>query len=128
VKIEISITDVRNLSDQAAYQGQLDFPLSVRITDNHSGGAGLTPATVQEQDYFHNPMHVRIPCAATSDPNIGSTCSVQTSIKGAFGFPVGGSRAMWELNQIAVYDGGPDGAVSSLDDNTPLAVQGVFVP
>jgi hypothetical protein len=32
------------------------------------------------------------------------------------------------LDQIVVYDGGDDGFPESLDDNTPLAVQGVFVP
>ena len=33
-----------------------------------------------------------------------------------------------ELDQVTVYDGGDDGYTDTRDDNTPLAVQGVFVP
>ena len=39
-----------------------------------------------------------------------------------------GVRAIWELGQISVWDGGEDGYVESRDDNAVLAVQGVFVP
>jgi hypothetical protein len=43
-------------------------------------------------------------------------------------YVVEGKRAIWQLEQIVVYDGGDDGAASSLDDNAPLLKQGVFVP
>ena len=36
-------------------------------------------------------------------------------------------RAIWQLGQIDVLDGGPDG-VASTNDNTVFARQGVFVP
>ena len=36
-------------------------------------------------------------------------------------------RSIWELDQVKVFDGGPDGVVSTAD-NTLFAVQGVFVP
>ncbi len=38
-----------------------------------------------------------------------------------------GKRAIWELGQIEVSDGGSDG-LASTEDNTVFARQGVFVP
>ena len=38
-----------------------------------------------------------------------------------------GKRAVWQLGQIQVLDGGPDGAAATAD-NSLFAVQGVFVP
>ena len=37
-------------------------------------------------------------------------------------------RAIVKLDWCAVWDGGEDGFIESRDDNTVLAVQGVFVP
>jgi hypothetical protein len=39
----------------------------------------------------------------------------------------GGTRAIWELGRLEVYDGGPDGQAST-SPNDLFAVQGVFVP
>jgi hypothetical protein len=36
-------------------------------------------------------------------------------------------RTIWQLGQIVVLDGGPDGQVAT-NDNTVFARQGVFVP
>ena len=36
-------------------------------------------------------------------------------------------RAIWELSQVQVDDGGPDGLVKTLD-NDRFAVQGIYVP
>jgi hypothetical protein len=44
------------------------------------------------------------------------------------GSVVAGKRATWELGQVAVDDGGADGDADTAGDNTPFAVQGVFVP
>ncbi len=38
-----------------------------------------------------------------------------------------GSRAIWELNQVQVIDGGPDGLASTAG-NGVFAVPGVLVP
>ena len=63
---------------------------------------------------------------------MGSTCSVDTTVNALFGSNPGAvrerRRAIWQLDQIAVWDGGEDGYIESRDDNTVLAVQGVFVP
>jgi hypothetical protein len=38
------------------------------------------------------------------------------------------SRAIWQLGEINVYDGGSDGIGSTTADNTLFLTQGVFVP
>jgi hypothetical protein len=38
-----------------------------------------------------------------------------------------GNRAVWELGQVRVNDGGPDGTVSTTP-NSLFAVQGIFIP
>ena len=39
-----------------------------------------------------------------------------------------GRRAVWQLGQVRVFDGGSDADGSTTADNTVFAVQGVFVP
>ena len=39
-----------------------------------------------------------------------------------------GKRAIWQLGQVQVFDGGPDGTAATPSGNTLFAVQGVFVP
>ena len=39
-----------------------------------------------------------------------------------------GQRAVWELGQVQVYDGGADGDADTTGDNTLFAVQGTFTP
>jgi hypothetical protein len=70
-----------------------------------------------------------VPCAATASTTIGSTCSLTTGLNALVpGTVSGGRRAIWELGQIQVRDGGPDGNVSTPTGNALFAVQGVFAP
>ena len=39
-----------------------------------------------------------------------------------------GKRALWEMEQVQVRDGGPDGDAASTADNELFLKQGVFVP
>ena len=39
-----------------------------------------------------------------------------------------GKRSIWALDAIRVFDGGPDGDVSTDDGQDLFATQGVFVP
>jgi hypothetical protein len=39
-----------------------------------------------------------------------------------------GMRAIWELGQVKVYDGGADGVASTTGDNRLFMDEGVFVP
>jgi hypothetical protein len=43
------------------------------------------------------------------------------------GAVVEGKRAIWQMGQAQVFDGGPDGNVATAD-NTLFATQGLFVP
>ena len=39
-----------------------------------------------------------------------------------------GTRAIWALDKLRVFDGGPDGDADTEADNSLFATQGVFVP
>ena len=65
---------------------------------------------------------VTVPCSA-------GTCSVATSANAVMpGAVLEGQRAVWQLDQVKVYDGGADGLASTTGDNTLFMVEGVFVP
>ena len=73
-----------------------------------------------------------VPCGATPTPTtIGSTCEITTTADAVYGDPSTvkeGTRAIWQLGQVEVYDGGADGDVDTPTGNTLFATQGVFVP
>ena len=121
VAVQVSIADVRNKISLSDYTGQLQATSVVRITDRHNGPS-LSETT---QD---TPFPITIPCAATAATNIGGTCSVSTTFNAVLpGAVVAGARAVWQLGQVQVFDGGPDD-VASTGPNTVFARQGVFVP
>ena len=39
-----------------------------------------------------------------------------------------GDRAIWQLGQVQLFDGGVDGDAETAADNTLFATQGIFVP
>jgi len=129
VNVNVNITDVRKASDLSDYTGQLELRPNVEITDRNNG-----PAEVREGQPYD--LSIPVACAPTpgASPNaVGSTCSVSTSIDAVF--PSAGNvavrenrRSNWEIGQVKVYDGGPDGQANTIAGNTLFAVQGVFVP
>jgi Tol biopolymer transport system component len=123
VFIHAELTDVRNKADLSDYGGELQVRSVVRITDEDNGPAANEGATVRDFDFAFT-----VPCAKTSDTGIGSTCSVDTSLQALYpGAVREGNRAIWELDSVRVYDGGPDG-VASTPDNSLFEKQGVFIP
>jgi hypothetical protein len=139
LRIDASMTDVRcfregittcgSLNDAAGpdYVGDLQVRPAVRMTDklNSVGGGGSgEPATVQDLVF-----PATVPCAGTASASIGSSCTVSTSANAIMpGAAAGGRRAVWELGQIQVFDGGRDGNASTSDLETLFANQGLFVP
>jgi TolB protein len=120
VQLAVSITDVRNQGSLSDYSGQLETRLPLRVTDK-DGGVNATT-----QDF---PFSFAVPCAATADTTVGSTCSVVTTADTLMpGAVTTGLRAIWALGQIGVYDGGADGLASTTGDNTLFMDQGIFVP
>jgi TolB protein len=122
VNIAFSITDVRRRSDLADYTGEVQLSHTVRITDrdNWPGETG----TVSDATFA-----VTVPCAATVDTTVGSTCALTTTADAVVPGAIKESkRAIWEHSQARVYDGGADGLASTAGDNTLFEVQGIFVP
>jgi hypothetical protein len=118
VKVSVSLTDVRNQGDLSDYTGELDAVSTVRITDRE----GDEPSTIEDMAFGTS-----VPCVATGGP-AGATCSVDTTFDAIVpGSAAERTRAVWQLGQVQVFDGGADGDAGT-DPNTLFAVQGVFVP
>jgi hypothetical protein len=123
VALRLSITDVRNRAGLTDYVGEVQLRTDLTITDRSNGAAAAEPGTGQSV-----PLPVAIPCAATPDTGVGSTCSLTSTLDAVIpGIVAESARAMWEMGQVSVLDGGPDGDVDT-PDNTVFARQGVFVP
>jgi uncharacterized repeat protein (TIGR01451 family) len=123
VQIDVSLTDVRKKADLSDYTGGLLVNPTLRITDRDQGAAGFTSATVVDIN-----LPSTVSCAGTAATNIGSSCILHTTADALVpGSVKEQKRAIWELGQMRVFDGGPDGNPVTAD-NTLFAVQGVFVP
>jgi hypothetical protein len=122
VLLRLSITDVRLASDLSDYAGELRASIGLRLTDRNNTPFAAAPGTM-----IDHTLTLDAACAPTGG-SAGSTCSVQTSADSLAPSTVAeGRRAIWELGQAQVFDGGPDGDTAT-DDNTLFAVGGLFVP
>jgi len=123
VSMSGSITDVRNKTGLTDYTGELQAKLPLQITDKLNGPSVTENATGSTSISF------AIPCTATGSTTIGSTCSITTTANSVIpGSAVSGSRAVWELQNVQVFDGGPDGTASTTSGNTLFADDAIFVP
>jgi subtilisin family serine protease len=123
IGLSVSISDVRRKSDLADYGGELEARTTLRLTDRLSGSALNESATLGDL-----PFEFVVPCATTVSTSTGSVCSLSTSADAITpGIADEGSRAVWQLGQVSVADGGSDG-LGSTDPNGTFAVQGLFVP
>jgi hypothetical protein len=124
VKVHVSLSDVRHAAPGLAdYTGELTEVTTLRITDRQNGNGVNRTGTMQDI-----PLPVIVPCTATPDTTKGGDCAVSTSIDSLIpGAVPEGKRSVWELGQVQIFDGGPDGDAQSAD-NSLFAVQGVFIP
>jgi Tol biopolymer transport system component len=116
LRLIFRITNVLNKSDLSDYTGIVQPELVVRLTDREGFQSQTT------QDF---PFRYSVPCVAT-DTAVGGLCALTTSAEAIVpGSITEGSRAIWAIDKVRVYDGGPagDGANASL-----FATQGIFVP
>ncbi len=121
-----SVNDVRVKSSLAPYGGSLLARMQLRITDRQNGPPA-SPGTDAGTGDFE--LGFVMPCVGVANPTDGSTCSVNTSVDAIVpGAVTEGARAIWELGQIRVQDGGADGNPSTGSDNTIFLRQGLFVP
>jgi hypothetical protein len=117
---------VRKQSDLSDYTGELQVTSDLRVTDrdNSPNPGGPGPGTVQD-----TALPFTVPCTATGDTSVGSSCRLQTSANALYpGIAKEGNRAIWQLGQVKAYDGGADGRASTTGDNTLFLTQGLFVP
>jgi hypothetical protein len=123
VAVTASVTDVREQSDLADYPGELQLTQSVRFTDRGNGPSENEGGTVQDVD-----LSVDVPCTVTGDTAKGADCSVATTFDAVVpGLVTEGRRAIWQLADVRLFDGGSDGVAAS-SPNTLFARQGIFVP
>ncbi len=137
VLITSSGTDVRckagttacgsaNAADGADYTGEVQGNATIRITDHFNAvvaGGGTDPGTVVDI-----PFPVAATCVATASTAIGGTCTANTSANATVpGAVKDAKRAIVEVGQITITDGGSDGVNGTLP-NTLFGVQGIFIP
>jgi Tol biopolymer transport system component len=115
MKIDVNISGVLNKTVLTPYSGELSADVSVRITDKSN------PPSPGAATMVDIPFPVTVTCA-------GSLCAVSTTANAVIpGAITAGQRAIWQLGQVQVYDGGADGLVATTD-NTLFMDEGVFVP
>jgi len=125
VRIRFSLTDVRDAADLSDYRKDIETRTMLRITDRASGPSANEKATLQDL-----PFSFAVPCTGTSDKTTGSSCTLITSVEGLLPGAIkqdGNNRAIWELGQVQVYDGGAHG-VAGASDATLFMDEGLFVP
>ncbi len=122
-RIAHTLKDVRTQGDLSDYTGELRAVLGARITDKFNGPSATKAATVSDWT-----IPITVPCTATPGAD-GSNCNLITSANAVLPGAVRESkRAIWELERVAVYDGGQDSDADTVEDNTLFATQGIFVP
>ena len=121
-------TDVRWASDLTDDTGGIEaMARNCASTDRFNavgGGGGTDPATVVDIPFPTGPIN----CTPTADPTVGADCNLSTTLEAMVpGAIPERKRAIVELGRIEMFDGGPDGQIST-SPNTLFAVQGLFIP
>jgi acyl-homoserine-lactone acylase len=117
VRIDATLTDVRNQAGLGDYAGQLEGRFSLRLTDRFNAADPGDPLT-DAATVLDRPFKFGVPCEATSG-SPGSTCQVNTTANALLpGSVRDGDRAIWQLGPVGLYD----------SSGNLFATQGVFVP
>jgi uncharacterized repeat protein (TIGR01451 family) len=134
VLISATLADVRcrpavatcgsaNSADGPDYTGELEVTYSLRLTDRFNNPTSTTAGTMVDASF-----PATIPCSATSILTIGATCTLNTTANAVMpGSVRTGDRAIWQIGNVQVFDGGPDGQAATAD-NALFQTQGLFVP
>jgi hypothetical protein len=129
VRLRLDLTDVRRKDDLSDYGGELENVVSMRITDRSNSPDPATEPFDDAGTVSDIRFAFTVPCSSTSDTTVGATCSIVTTADAVMpGIVSEGKRAIWELRQVQVFDGGGDGLVSTQTGNTLFADQGIFAP
>jgi len=138
VEIIASMTDVRcqgattacgttNTAAGPDYVGGLITRLSLRITDHNNNNPAVPGDPFDDAATGTAPFSYVQPCTNTAN-TIGASCAVTTTVNSLMpGAVVEAKRAIYEISQVQVYDGGTDGTAGSGPESL-FAVQGIFIP
>ena len=118
-----SVCNSANAADGPDYSGEVQGNATIRISDHYNGPNLNEAATVVDI-----PFPVNATCVNTTSTTIGGTCTANTSANAVVpGAVKDTQRAVVEIGQLQINDGGADGLVSTAD-NTLFGVQGIFIP
>ena len=118
-----SVCGTANAADGPDYSGELQGNATIRISDHYNGPGLNEAATVVDI-----PFPVNASCVSTAATNVGGTCTANTSANAVVpGSVKDTQRAVVEIGQLQINDGGADGLVSTAD-NTLFGVHGIFIP
>jgi hypothetical protein len=127
LRIITSISDVRrNTTGFPDYTGELQVVSQLQITDRYNSAERAT-RPFNDTGTGQTSFAVKVPCVATGGA-AGADCILTTTANAVSpGSVHEGKRTMWQLGQAQVFDGGPDGLVSTTP-NTVFMKQGIFIP
>ena len=113
VTIRFSLTNVMRAADLSEYTGELRTELRCAApTATH-------PAPLRTRPRWTSRSASRCPATRRRAQLDASTCSSSTSVNAVVPLAVEDTqRAVWELGQVQVYDGGADGDADTAGDNT----------
>jgi hypothetical protein len=121
VKVGFFLDDIFN-KDLTDYAGELRPTITVRITDRD----GPESVMSTEQDFL---LPFVAPCTPNPDSLEGSACTLTTTVDSIIpGAIREGRRTIWRIEDLEVYDGGPDGDADTVPGQTLFARRGVFIP
>ena len=128
VRVVLTLFELFNRETLDSYTGEVQARFNVQITDRenspHPGGPG--PGTTVEIP-FEMTAQTCVPGAPGSPPE-GTSCLLVSELSAILpGAVKEGGRAIWQVDDVEVWDGGPDGDAET-KPNTLFARQGVFVP
>jgi hypothetical protein len=119
---DASVCNSPNAADGPDYSGQLQLMATIRISDHYNGPGLDEAATVQDI-----PFPVNVYCHNTADTSVGGLCDDPGPQCVCPPSNLDGLRTVVGFTQIQLFDGGPDGQVSTTD-NTLFMNQGIFIP
>src|SRR3954452_2532606 len=109
--VDSAVCNGFNEVDGPEYWGQIQVTIISRITDPYNG-----PSLTEAATMVDIPFPVNTPCGNTTDFTVGGTCSVATTFNAIVpGAIKDTTRTTWEVGQIQVSDGGPDGNAITAD-------------
>jgi hypothetical protein len=131
VRMDLSMTDIRNKPSGTDYTGRVLARVPLQITDRNNAAEAPETGTVQ-------PIQLQFPvdCVTTASTSIGSTCDNTTTVNAVIpGAVLDNQRSIWELGQVEIRDAGPNGTgyascppTCGDGDESAFMRQGIFIP